>query len=143
MSITLHLTSQGPTDLALSNQPVTENQSDRAAFSNDTLYRAARIQGNPVIIRARSCGLDEIKFRVSPAEDVPLPPKEAIATALRRKFSLDLDLPAFYKFVRKIPPLAHLPRHQQGLRPILKDSLFEALALAIIDQQVNVAFAAT
>ncbi|UCH10671.1 MAG: hypothetical protein JSU61_01910, partial [Fidelibacterota bacterium] len=143
MSITLHLVSKGPTNLALCNQPVTENQSDRAAFTNSTLYRAARIHGIPVIIRARSRSRDEIEFRVSPAGDAPLPSKDAITATLRRKFSLDLDLPAFYRFVQDIPALTQLPSRQQGLRPILKDNLFEALSLAIIDQQVNVAFAAT
>jgi DNA-3-methyladenine glycosylase II len=122
---------------------VTENQSDRAAFKNGTLYRVARIRQVPVIILTSSLATSEIEFRITPAEDTPLPPEDYITSALRRKFSLDLDLPAFYRFVQDIPPLSHLPARQVGLRPILKDSLFEALSLAIIDQQVNVPFAAT
>ncbi|UCH10648.1 MAG: DNA-3-methyladenine glycosylase 2 family protein [Fidelibacterota bacterium] len=143
MTVSLHLTSKGPTDLALCNQPVTENQSDRTAFAHGTLYRVARIHGIPVTIRASSTSMDEIEFRVSPAGDAPLPAEDTIVAALHRKFSLDLDLPAFYRFVQDIPALTQLPSRQKGLRPILKDSLFEALSLAIIDQQVNVAFAAT
>ncbi len=138
----LHLRSNGPTDLARCNQPVTENQSDREAFADGFLYRVARIAGSPVIIRVGSLADDELEFLVSPAEDTPLPPKAAVTAALRRKFSLDLDLPAFYRFVKQLPPLARLPARQTGLRPILKDTLLEALCLAVIDQQVNVAFAA-
>ncbi len=138
----LRLLSNGPTDLAHCNQPVTESQSDREAFADGILYRAARIAGTPVIILAGSTATDEIEFMVSPAEDIPLPPEETIIAALRRKFSLDLDLPAFYRFLKRLPPLAQLPARQTGLRPILKDTLLEALCLAIIDQQVNVAFAA-
>ncbi|UCH63717.1 MAG: DNA-3-methyladenine glycosylase 2 family protein [Fidelibacterota bacterium] len=138
----LKLRSKGPTDLARCNQPVTENQSDRVAFADGLLYRAARIAGSPVIIRVGSLADDGLEFLISPAEDTPLPPKATVTAALRRKFSLDLDLPAFYRFVKRLPPLARLPARQAGLRPILKDTLLEALSLAIIDQQVNVAFAA-
>ncbi len=142
MSLTLRLRSNGPTDLARCNQPVTEHEADRQAYRNGVLYRAGRIAGVPVIIKARSVALDELEFTISPAEDMPLPPESAVSAALRRKFSLNLDLPAFYRFVRQLPPLAHFPDRQTGLRPILKDSLLESLCLAVIDQQVNVAFAA-
>ncbi|MFC1543035.1 DNA-3-methyladenine glycosylase family protein [Candidatus Neomarinimicrobiota bacterium] len=138
----LKLRSKGPTDLATCNQPQTESPADRLAFTDGILYRAARIAAAPVIIRAHSLATDEIEFAVSPAEETPLPAQEIIIAALRRKFSLDLDLPAFYQFVEELSPLAHLPAQQTGLRPILKDTLVEALSLAIIDQQVNVAFAA-
>jgi DNA-3-methyladenine glycosylase II len=142
VNLTVSLKSRGPTDLLLCNQPVTENAADRVAYLNGVLYRAARIREVPVIIRACSTAVDEIEFGVSAAEDQPLPPREHLIPALRRKFSLDLDLPAFYRFVRGIPELAHLPARQSGLRPILKDSLFESLCLAVIDQQLTVAFAA-
>lgn len=140
--MTLRLRSNGPTDLARSNQPVTENREDRAAYLDGTLYRASRIDGVPVVIRARSVTTDELAFEVSPAEDIPLPPPEVVQAALMRKFSLGLDLPAFYRFVGRHPQLASLAARQTGLRPLLKDSLLEALCLAVADQQVNVAFAA-
>ena len=140
--LNLRLRSNGPTDLALCNQPVTENRDDRAAYVDGVLYRASRIDGVPVVIRVRSIATHELAFEVSPAEDRPLPPQEVVQAALRRKFSLDLDLPAFYRFVSRFPQLAPLAARQSGLRPILKDSLLEALCLAVADQQVNVAFAA-
>jgi len=141
--VTIRLRSNGPTDLALSNQPVTEHQADRSAFADGALYRASWIDGAPAIIRAWSVSEDEIEFEVTPAEDRPLPSPDRVAAFLRRKFALDLDLPAFYLFAKKSPRLARLPGRLPGLRPILKDSLLEALCLAIADQQVNVAFAAT
>ncbi|MCH7858923.1 MAG: DNA-3-methyladenine glycosylase 2 family protein [Candidatus Marinimicrobia bacterium] len=140
--LTLRLRSNGPTDLARCNQPVTENQKDREAYLDGTLYRASRIDGVPVVIRARSVATDELAFEVSAAEDSPLPAPEVVQAALKRKFSLDLDLPAFYRFVSRFPQLAPLAARQNGLRPLLKDSLLEALCLAVADQQVNVAFAA-
>ena len=140
--MTLRLRSNGPTDLARSNQPITENREDRAAYLDGTLYRASRIDGVPVVIRARSVATDELAFEVSPAEDIPLPPPEVVQAALIRKFSLGLDLPAFYRLVGRHPQLASMAARQTGLRPLLKDSLLEALCLAIADQQVNVTFAA-
>lgn len=136
------LRSKGPTDLERCIQPVTESQSDRAAFDGRLLYRAVRISGVPIILRAHSPAGDEVEFLVSPAADNGLPPDDVIIAALRRKFHLDLDLPAFYRFTARIPLLHQLPHRQNGLRPIIKDSLLEALCLAVIDQQVNVTFAA-
>ncbi len=139
--VTLRLQSNGPTDLGLCNQPATEMAMDRAAWRDGALYRAGRIAGVPVLMRAHSLAADEIEFRVRPADETPLPDEDTIAAALRRKFSLDLDLPAFYKFLEAHPRLQSMPVRQRGLRPILKDSLLEALWLAVMDQQVNVTFA--
>ncbi|MFC1619385.1 DNA-3-methyladenine glycosylase family protein [Candidatus Neomarinimicrobiota bacterium] len=142
MRLRIRLSSKGPTNLALCTQPVTENQADREAYANGVLYRASHLNGVPGIIQAKSVTEDKIEFTFTTFED-PRPPSRAkVEQALRRKFSLDLDLPAFYEFVSTIPELSHLPAQQRGLRPILKGSLLEALCLAIVDQQVNVTFAA-
>lgn len=139
--VTIRLQSNGPTDLRLCNQPATEMAVDRAAWREGALYRAGRIAGVPVLMRACSLAADDIEFQVRPADATPLPDEATIASALRRKFSLDLDLPAFYQFIETHPQLRTMPVRQRGLRPILKDSLLEALWLAVMDQQVNVAFA--
>ncbi len=140
-SMRLHLPSNGPLDLALSNQPVTEHLGDRGPIAEGGLYRASRIAGTAAIINARSIAADVVEFRVTSAEQKALPPKDIVAAFLTRKFSLQLDLPAFYRFVTRQPALAGLPEFQRGLRPILKDTLLEALCLAITDQQVNTTFA--
>jgi DNA-3-methyladenine glycosylase II len=142
MRLSIRLASKGPTNLGLCTQPVTENQADRQAYANGVLYRAAWLAGVPGIIQARNIAGDEMEFTFTSFEDSSLPGRDVLEQALRRKFSLDLDLPAFYRFVSTIPELSHLSAQQRGLRPILKDSLLEALCLAIVDQQVNVTFAA-
>lgn len=142
MSISLSLQCNGPINLEISNQPVTEIESDRRAFQNNTLYRASWIAGVPTIIRAHNISDSEVHFTIDAAEDKALPNENLIISHLRRKFSMDLNLSTFYEFVSGIPQLTHFPKAQYGLRPILKDSLVEALCLAIMDQQVNVAFAA-
>ena len=142
MTLSLRLSSNGPANLALCTQPVTENQADREAYADGILYRAAWIAGVPVVIQARNAAETELEFTVTTMAGAPLPDEGEVEQALCRKFSLDLDLPAFYRFVAAIPEISHLPDQQLGLRPILKDSLLEALCLAIVDQQVNVPFAA-
>ena len=114
----------------------------RNAFAKCTLYRVSRIAGTPVFLKAEVIGENEIEVQVTPAEGGNAPSGPIVEAALRRKFSLDLDLPAFYAFLAAIPQLRGLADNHRGLRPILKDTLLEALSLAIADQQVNVAFAA-
>ncbi|MCK4577309.1 MAG: DNA-3-methyladenine glycosylase 2 family protein [Candidatus Marinimicrobia bacterium] len=139
--LTLRLHSNGPINLERCNQPLTELDVDRTATRNGTVYRAARIAGVPVIIQASNSTDAEVTFVITAAEKSPLPDNDTITAALRRKFSLDLDLPGFYRFVENIPELAGLPQKQYGLRPVLKDSLLEALWQAVMDQQVNATFA--
>lgn len=142
MTRTYRLASNGPIDLEASCRPFTENRADRAAFSGGALYRAARIGAVALILKARALAEDEIEVQVEPAEGDQLPPDKVIVAGLRRKFSLDLDLPAFYGFLETVPELRGMAADHRGLRPLRKDSLLEALVLAIADQQVNVAFAA-
>ena len=142
MTRTYRLTGNGPIDLEASCRPFTENRGDRAAFSGGTLYRAARIGNVAVILKAKAVGENEIEVEVATAEGDPLPRDKVIVAGLRRKFSLDLDLSAFYDFLESVPELRGMATDHHGLRPLLKDSLLEALVLAIADQQVNVTFAA-
>lgn len=97
----------------------------------------------PVLFKARSNDDNTVDVTVLPAEAQPLPSGPATERALRRKLSLDLDLAQFYQFAATIPQLPDFGIRQRGLRPIIKDSLLEALTLAVMDQQVNIVFAAT
>ena len=137
-----HLKSNGPVDLAKSCGPYTENRADREAFADGILYRAFRIDHVPALLKVQNRADDELQAVVIAAGEEPLPRRSRVEQALRRKLSLDLDLPAFYRFLSSDPALSGLQGHHRGLRPILKDSLWEALSLAIADQQVNVTFAA-
>ena len=141
--ISFRLQSRGPINLALCNQPVTEFEPDRDAFDGTALYRAGTAGGSPILLRAWNVTNDEIEVEVKGADEGELPGDSVLVPYLRRRFSLDLDLPAFYRFARTDSRLPEFSEEQKGLRPMLKDSLFEALCLAIVDQQINVAFATT
>jgi len=58
-------------------------------------------------------------------------------------FQTQVDLPGFYDHVAGDPVLAKVTRQLHGFTFLRKHSFFEALTTAIIDQQLNVAFAAS
>ena len=136
------LAANGPVDLYLSTIAVTEIPSDRQAFADNYLYRASWIDDVPVLFKAQVIDDNTVEVTVLPADSRHLPRGPIVERAVRRKLSLDLDLGAFYQFVSTIPQLSEFATRQRGLRPIIKDSLLEALVLAVMDQQVNVSFAA-
>lgn len=60
---------------------------------------------------------------------------------LRHMLSTDLDLRPFYHLARQDELLAPLVRRFRGLRIPSSPSLFEALIMAVLSQQVNLSFA--
>lgn len=68
---------------------------------------------------------------------------EEIKSYFRDLFQTDVDLGKFYRHVSGDEVLASLTTRLYGFKFIRKHSFFEAMATAIIDQQLNVAFATT
>ena len=60
---------------------------------------------------------------------------------LRHVLCTDLDLKAFYRLARKDEMLAPLVSRFRGLRITSSPTLFEALVMAVLSQQVNLTFA--
>lgn len=74
----------------------------------------------------------------------PEPSKQAInaiKTFIVNWFDLEQDLQIFYSKLAEKPALAYMPSLYQGLRLVGIPDLFEALAWAIIGQQINLTFA--
>jgi DNA-3-methyladenine glycosylase II len=108
----------------------------------------ARVEPGPVYVRALSVGDRRGVVRVAEAGEGlsvsisgNLAPEPVLA-AVRRAFSLDLDLSGFYRHIEAADPvMAQLARRFYGARPIQSFDLWEALAWTIIGQQVNISFA--
>lgn len=66
---------------------------------------------------------------------------EAFEAQLRHMLCTDLDLNPFYRLARKDDMLAPLVRRFRGLRITSSPTLFEALVMAVLSQQVNLTFA--
>lgn len=67
--------------------------------------------------------------------------KAQVTAFVRDWFDLDRDLDAFYEHLRSFPPLEQRIGQFKGLRLLSISDLFEALAWAIIGQQINLTFA--
>ena len=67
----------------------------------------------------------------------------AARSAVREMFSLEHDLPAFYRWVRREPALRGTERTFRGVRLPRDPSLYESLAQAIVGQQLSVRAADT
>lgn len=69
---------------------------------------------------------------------------QAVLTAARRAFGLDLDLAAFSRHMDAADPvIAGIARKYSGARPIGAFDLFESLIFSIIAQQITMSFAFT
>lgn len=66
---------------------------------------------------------------------------EAARKALTRMLGVGQDLAGFYRMARRDPVLARTLPHLRGLRLAGYASLFEALVIAILSQQVTIQFA--
>lgn len=63
------------------------------------------------------------------------------AAQLRHILCTDLDLKPFYRLARKDELLAPLVTHFRGLKLATSPTVFESLVMAVLSQQVNLAFA--
>lgn len=110
----------------------------------------SRVEPGPVYVRALAQGDRLGLVRVSQegeglAVEIQggLEP-ERVLPAIRRAFSLDLDLAGFYRHLDGADPvLAGVVRRYHGARPIQPFDAWESLAWAIVSQQVTVSFAYT
>lgn len=105
--------------------------------------RALRIGGRPRLLRVRGGGDPQ-----RPTLEVSLPDGPAAAAELDeaaalvgRCFRVEEDLRPFEDLAPRDPPFGALIGRLRGLRALVMPSPFEALAWAIIGQQINVGFA--
>ena len=110
-----------------------------------------RVEEGPCYVRALEqdgkVGLVRITAAPEGALDVQVDgdlEPEAVLKAVRRAFSLDLDLAAFQRHMDAADPvIAGIARKYSGARPIGAFDLFESLAFSIIAQQITMSFAFT
>jgi DNA-3-methyladenine glycosylase II len=69
--------------------------------------------------------------------------RREVVNAARRIIQADLDLRPFYQICKRFSPFHRLTEKYRGLKLILTSTPFEALAWAIMGQQVNLRFAYT
>lgn len=105
--------------------------------------RVADLDGAPVLygvreIRNRGRSNLQVRIIAGPDDGRTL---RAIAGLVERQFSADLDISPFYQLARRDPALARLVEHFHGMRVPQSANIFETLASAILEQQINLTFA--
>src|SRR5437016_1304866 len=108
-------------------------------FEDGEYRRVVELDGEQVLYGVREEG-DALRARIlaGPSNSAA---QVAIRQLVERQFSVSLDLAAFYRCVASDPVLSRLTRHCRGLRIPQSPDIFAAVVSAILDQQVNLAFA--
>jgi DNA-3-methyladenine glycosylase II len=113
-------------------------------ITHDSAYwRALNLPGGPRLAKVVSMGTTdapqlEVYFLADSASPADM---QGARVKLRRMLSIDKDNTPFYRFAQSDRALWPLIDSLRGLRNILAESLFEALALTIIEQQITLAAA--
>jgi len=75
--------------------------------------------------------------KVLPSRAISSEDAKTICSSVSSMFNLDLDLAAFYEYVKKDKVLAPFTRRLRGLRSPTTPIVFEALVSSIIEQQIS------
>lgn len=108
-----------------------------------TYRRALLLDGRPVLLSLRSLGTTAaprllLELRGEALDGVTV---EAAAALVARVFHLEVDPAPFLAVARADPVFGALVERLPGVRPVLIPDPFEALAWAVLGQQINVFFA--
>jgi len=132
-----------PYDLALATRLLDTPLSSVAEYVVDGNFRRALLsRGTTMLLQARSIGTvtePAVELSVLAPEGVAL--SSELADRFRIMLSCDLDLVPLYEQLSTHPAGAELSRRLIGLKPIHTASLFEALLIAVTEQQVSLAAA--
>lgn len=104
-------------------------------YADGTYYRALRRGGDVLSAAATPLGDGRLEVRLlSSNDDADL---AFVSAAMVHLLGLDIDLTGFYTLLAADPVLADAVGHLRGLRPPRAESVFEALVVAIIGQQIS------
>jgi DNA-3-methyladenine glycosylase II len=104
--------------------------------SDGTYVRAVHSGGERQLVAVRSRSLDEIEYRATGRNP------RRWRTIVARLLGTDVDLTEWYERSRRIACLAPIARKLRGLKPPRYPTLWEALAHAIVFQQISIHAAA-
>jgi DNA-3-methyladenine glycosylase II len=132
-----------PFDFGLSASIFTGGDPEIRSYTDGVFRQALRVEGRLGLVTVASEGTVDrprVRVRVQPG---PLLPGvlEAAGQAVTRLFNLDLDLTLFERAVRADPVMSAIARRLRGLKPPRTATVFEALVVSIIEQQISLSAA--
>ena len=135
------ITPTAPYDFDLTVGSMTFFQARHAAdmFEDGVLRRVLTLIDKPALVSVRSVGsVDQPKLAVEVSgDDLTRPHIDAAQLLVRRMLATDADIAAFYDMALNDPRLPPLIRNMYGLRSTCAPTAYEALALAILGQQIS------
>ncbi|MFM1653406.1 DNA-3-methyladenine glycosylase family protein [Brevibacillus sp. B_LB10_24] len=115
----------------------------RIERESNTLHRAFRVGGQPVLVSLRFDGSVEEPLLHINTHAALTPARQAeLLKLIRHSFSTDVDLAPLYGHMAENERLRLLAERFRGLRFLLDSDLFGSMVRTILGQQVNLAFAA-
>jgi DNA-3-methyladenine glycosylase II len=107
-------------------------------YENGVYKRVLHLAENPVFVLVRSKGTTE-RPRLSVEVHRKLMAQEvkALKRLLHTMFAASFDFNKFYSFAKKDRLMSTVSRRLRGLRPISPPTIFEALVIAITEQQIS------
>jgi DNA-3-methyladenine glycosylase II len=126
-------------NLTVGHQTYYRGKAGADLFAEGTYYRALRHVDRVVVAAAAPYGDDKLAIRLplggSP-DDLGF-----AAEMMARLLGLDIDLTGFYRLLASDEVLFGAVGTLRGLRPTRSESVFEALVMAIVAQQISSAIA--
>lgn len=135
LSTTLALPDPFDFHLTVGHQTHFRGRAGADLYADGTYYRALRRDNDIIVAAARPTSDEQLEVRVLSAGGEP---ELAFACdAMRHLLALDIDLTGFYSMLDHDKPLSDAVGQLRGLRPPRSESIFEALVVAIIGQQIS------
>ena len=107
-------------------------------FENGFYKRVLHACGKPVLANVSSVGtIGSPRLRVEVHPQLSISEANCIRTVLRSMFGNTFDFNRFRKVARRDRLMSIVLRELTGLRPIAPPSVFEALVIAITEQQIS------
>ncbi|MBC7811228.1 MAG: hypothetical protein H7175_08780, partial [Burkholderiales bacterium] len=107
-------------------------------IANEGAYwRALNLSDGPILAQVVSTGTTDAPVLEAHLFSDDQSAADAARAKLRRMLSIDADKTLFYQFAQADSALWPLVESLRGLHNVLAESLFEALSLTIIEQQIS------
>lgn len=138
------ITATAPIDFSLSATIFAGGDPEIRAYEDGRFWQVIRVGERLMLATVSAVGtVEEPRLSLELESDHAISPsdKRQAANVVRRLFNLDLDLAPFYRDVRRDPVMAKITRRLHGLKSPQTQSVFEALADSIIEQQISLSAA--
>jgi DNA-3-methyladenine glycosylase II len=136
----IEVTAVPPYSFDLSCEIFTSGDKQIRNAENGRFWQVIRVNGKLVLAIVASTGkVNEPRLTtdLKSDKDINEEDKKAAGEAIAALFSLDLDLKPFYETVKNDEVMAHLIKKLWGLKNPTTPTIFEAMADAIVEQQIS------